>query len=46
MLAYMTASEVDADGMAVDTEPSHQCFIPFCCHVTDGRRGPALQNGA
>ena len=38
-------SEVDAGGMAVEVEPSHQYSITYCCHVTDGSRGAAWQNG-
>ena len=38
-------SEADVGGMAVEVEPSHQYPIKFYCHVTDGSRGAAWQNG-
>jgi len=38
-LCWPMTSEVDADGMAVEVETSHQCSITCCCHVTDGSRG-------
>ena len=38
-------SEADGDGMAVETEPSHQYTIIFCCCVTDGSRGAAWHSG-
>jgi len=31
---FITASEVDVGGRAVEVEPSHQHYIAFCCHVT------------
>ena len=30
-------SKADVDGMAVEVEPSHQCSVTYCCHVTDSR---------
>ena len=36
---FIKMSEVDVDDTAVEVELSHQCFVPFCCHVTDGSRG-------
>ena len=38
-------SEVDAGGMAVEVEPSHQYSITCYCHVTDGSRGAVWQIG-
>jgi len=32
-------SEMDVDGMAVETESYCQWSITFCCHMTDGNRG-------
>ena len=37
--------EVYVGGMAVEVEPSHWCFITFCCHVTDGSKGAVWQSG-
>ena len=31
--------------MAIEDEPTHQCFITCCGHVTDGSRGALWQNG-
>ena len=42
---WLTTSEVDIYGMAVDDEPSHKYSVTFCYHVTDGGRGAAWQNG-
>ena len=39
LLCWLTTSEEDVGGMAVDAEPSQQYSILFCCQVTDGRRG-------
>ena len=39
LLCWLTVSEVDVGGMAVDGEPSHQYPITRCCRVTDGSRG-------
>jgi len=36
--SWPTMSEVDAGGMAVEAEPSHQCSITCCCRMTDGSR--------
>ena len=44
MLAHKVR-EADAGSMAVEVEPSHQYSISCCCHVTDGSRGAAWQNG-
>jgi len=38
LLHWPTLSEVDADDMVVEVEPSYQYSVPFCCHVTDGIR--------
>ena len=39
-LCFVTRSEADIGGMAVEAEPSHQYSIMFCCHVMDdSRRG-------
>jgi len=43
-LCWLTKSERDVGGMAVEAEPSHQYFIPFCCCVTDGSRGAVWWN--
>jgi len=37
-------SEVGVGGMAVESEPSHQHSVTFCCCVTDGNRGADWQN--
>ena len=39
LLCRPITSEVDAGGMAVGAEPSHQYCITFCCCVTNGSRG-------
>ena len=39
-----TILEVDGSGVAVSAEPSHQYFVTFCCHVTDGIRGTVWLN--
>jgi len=39
ILCWPMMSEVDAGGMAVEVEASHQYSMTFCCHVTDGSRG-------
>jgi len=39
LLRWLTMSEVDVGGMAVEVEPFHQYPVTFCCHVTDGSRG-------
>ena len=42
LLCWSTMSEVNVGGMAVETEPSNQYFLTFCCHVIsteiNGRR--------
>ena len=38
LLCWLTMSEADVGGMAVEVEPSHRYFITFCCYVTDGCR--------
>jgi len=38
LLCWPTTLGVDADGMAVEVEPSHQYLSVFCCHLTDGSR--------
>ena len=45
LLCWPRMSEVDVGGMALEVEPSHQRSITFCCHVTDGSRGAAGQDG-
>ena len=45
LLCRPITSEVDAGGMAVGAEPSHQYCITFCCCVTNGSRGAVWQNG-
>lgn len=42
---WTTVSELDVGDMAVETEPSHQYSITFCCYGTDGSRGAVRQNG-
>jgi len=37
--------EADVGGMAVQSVPSYQYSIMFCCYVTDGSRGAVWQNG-
>ena len=37
-------SEADIVSMAIETEPSHQYSITFCCCETAGSRGAAWQN--
>ena len=44
LLSWPMTSEVDVVGIAVDSDPSHQYSITFCCHVTDGNREAAWQN--
>ena len=34
-LHWPTMSEADIGGMAVETEPSHQYSVTFCCCTTD-----------
>ena len=41
LLSWPMTSEVDVVGIAVDSDPSHQYSITFCCHVTDGNREAA-----
>ena len=36
LLCWLTMSEVDIGGVAVEAEPSHQYSVTFSCHVTDG----------
>jgi len=40
VLCWPMTPEVDAGGMAVEVEPSHQYSIVYCCCATDGSRGP------
>ena len=44
LLYWPTVSEVDAGGMAVEGETSHQYSLMFCCCVTEGSRGASLTN--
>lgn len=44
LLGWSIMSEVDIDGVAVDTEPSHQYSIKFCCWVTDDSKRTLWQN--
>ena len=46
LLRWPMMSEVDADSMFTETEPSHQHPTPRCCHVTGGSRGAVRQNAA
>ena len=39
LLYWLTMSEADVDGMAVEIHPSCQYSISFFCRVTDGSRG-------
>ena len=39
LLCWPATSDVHVGSMAVETEPSHQYSIIFCCHVADGSRG-------
>ena len=39
LLCWLTMSEVNVGGMAVEAEPSHQYSIIFCCRVTDSSNG-------
>ena len=39
LLRWPTVSKVSAGGTAAEDEPSHQYYITFCGHVTDGSRG-------
>ena len=39
-------SEAGVGDIEVEVELSHQYFVPFCCHVTDGSRGAVWENGA
>ena len=36
---WLTISEADVGGIAVEIESSHQYPITFCCCMTDGSRG-------
>jgi len=36
LLCWLTMSEVDIGGVAVEAEPSHQYSVTFSCDVTDG----------
>jgi len=38
LLCWPTMSRVDAGGMAVEVDPSHQYSITFCCHETASNR--------
>jgi len=42
---WLTVSEVGAGAMAAEAESSHQYYITYCCHPTDGSRGTFRQNG-
>jgi len=37
LISWPSKSEADADGMAVEDEPSRQYPVTVCCHATDGR---------
>ena len=39
LLCWPMMSETDGGGIAVEGKLSHQHFITFCCHVTDGSGG-------
>ena len=39
LLCWPSSSEADDGEIAVETEPSHQYSIKFCCHAMDGSRG-------
>lgn len=45
LLGCPMTSEVDVGSMAIEIETSHQNYISFCCHVTDGSRRAVWQNG-
>ena len=45
LLCWPTMSEADVGGTEVEVWPSYQYPITCCCHVTDGSRGAAWQNG-
>jgi len=39
LLCWPMTAEENVGGTAVEVEPSHQCPITFCFHVTEGSRG-------
>lgn len=45
LMHLSTMSEVNAGGMAVEVEPSHQYCVIFCYCVAYGSKGAVLQNG-
>jgi len=45
LLDWFRASEADVGGTAVEIEPSHQCSITCCYHVTVGSSEAFLQTG-
>jgi len=44
LLCWPMTSEVDVDGMKVESELSNN-IVTFCCHVTHGNRRAVWQNG-
>jgi len=45
LLCWPMVSEADGDDMAVETEPSHQYSITFCCCMTVGSRQNGIWHG-
>jgi len=45
LLCWPRTSEADVGDMAVETEPSRQYSVIFCCHATRDSRGAVWQNG-
>ena len=43
LLCWLTASQTDVGGMAIEVEPSHQYYITCCYRATDGSRGEVWQ---
>ena len=44
LLCWLTMSEVDVDGMAVEVEPSWRYTVTLFCHAIDGSRGAIWWN--
>jgi len=36
LFCWLIISEADVSDVAVESEPSQQYSVPFCCHVTGG----------
>jgi len=45
LLCWPMTPEADVGSIALETDPSHQYSIAFCCRVTDGSRGAVSQIG-